>query len=351
MVDRQQSVKPDRFNSVKHKLDSLASAVQGIRDELHEQSDVLHKEVLELAQKLEDEAQSKQELAVQLESVAGQRQRLKEEAQRLQQDLANESEKAGLLLEQLGDTERDKQQLNRELELARKRNEALSAQVESAESKRESLESGKRQLRNSLGKLQREFKRKRLRYKELEDRLVSEIQNTESLRLQIGACRSDREVLTLEISQIEARAQRAKLEVGKRFAKELSPLLADLSDLSGLEPEAVRGLKPRSVMEKLKSWMESTVGECLIPFPSKDGLSEANALYLDPDETGIEALMRMYDWQPDHPFEGMAIGERRCRFRVLHRGWRLGAETFVRARVVVESGSEEERVSSTPSSD
>jgi len=64
-----------------------------------------------------------------------------------------------------------------------------------------------------------------------------------------------------------------------------------------------------------------------------------HTLYLDPDEAGIGALMERYDWHPDHPFEGLPVGKRRRRFRVLRRGWRVGKDILVRAQVAVENES------------
>jgi hypothetical protein len=110
-----------------------------------------------------------------------------------------------------------------------------------------------------------------------------------------------------------------------------------------LEPESVKGLKPRSVLEKLKAWMVQATEESLVPFPSKGEMSADHTLYLDPDEAGMESLMEKYDWQPDHPFEGLPVGKRGCRFRVLRRGWRVGKNILVRAQVAVEeSGNEGE---------
>jgi len=82
--------------------------------------------------------------------------------------------------------------------------------------------------------------------------------------------------------------------------------------------------------------MEQATGERLVSFPSQSEIQANHTFYLDPDEGGIEALMEVYDWYPDHPFEGLPVGERRRRFRILRRGWRVEKDILIRAQVAVE---------------
>lgn len=378
MDDKQQSVDPKRIKSLKRMLkslktraDTVTTEAQEVLAELSSRSEALQEENQQLAQDLAGEREAKQELAERLETAEGENQRLEDEKRQLAQDLEDEREKKKKLAERLETAESEnqrlegekqqlaqdlegareekkelaerlegeKEQLTQELESARKENQALAEQLGSLEKEKQSLERKKDRLDDSLRKLGNKSRRQDRAHKKLQNQLVTLEGDYETRGQELERCRSDREVLVLEIGQVEEKAKREKLEYGLRCAKELSPLLVNLSDLSGLEPKSVKGLKPRSVLEKLKAWMEQATGAGPVPFPSKGEMQADHTLYLDPDEAGIEALMEIYDWQPSHPFEGLAVGDRRRRFRVLRRGWRAGEDILIRVQVAVEDES------------
>jgi chromosome segregation ATPase len=349
MDDTRQSVDPKRVKSLKKRLNSVTTEAQEILAELSSQSEALQEENQQLAQDLAGEREARQGLAERLETAEGENQRLEDEKQQLTQNLEGEREEKEKLAERLETAESEnqrlggeKEQLTQELESARKENQALAERLEGMEKEKQDLERKNDRLNDSLRKLRNKSRRQGQANKKLKNQLDTLEGEHEALRWELETCCSDKEVLVLEIEQIEEKAEREKLECGLRFAKELSPLLADLSDLSGLEPESVKGLKPRSVLEKLKAWMVQATEESLVPFPSKGEMSADHTLYVDPDEVGMEPLMEKYDWQPDHPFEGLPVGERRRRFRVLRRGWRIGESILVRAHVTVENADREE---------
>jgi chromosome segregation ATPase len=356
MDDVQQPVDPKRVKSFSRKLarlrtslDRVTTEAQEVLAELSSQSEALQEENQQLSQDLEHEREARQELAERLETTEGKIQRLEAENQRLAQDLEDEGEEKKKLAERLETAESENQHLDdergrlaEELESARKQTQALTERLQSVEGEKQDLERKNDQLGASLQKLRDRHRSQERANKRLRKRIDTIEGEHETLKRELDTCRSDKEVLVLEINQVEEKAKREKLECGLRFARELSPLLVDLSDLSGLEPEAVKGLKPRSVLEKLRAWVEQVTEENPVPFPSKGEMLADHMLCLDPDEAGIEALIEMYDWRPDHPFEGLPVGERSRHFRLLRRGWRIGDDVLVRAQVVVEDGDQEE---------
>jgi chromosome segregation ATPase len=318
MDGMQQSVGPKRVKSLKRKLASLRKRLDSVTTEAHEvlaelssQSEALQEENQQLAQNLEGEREEKKKLAECLKAAEGENQRL----------------------------EGEKGQITQELESARQEVQVLADRLTSVEEEKQNLEEKNDRLSGSLRKLENKSRGQDQSNKKLKSRLHALEEEHKNLNRELETCRSDKDVLVREVGQIEEKAQRERLKYGLRFVRELSPILADLSDLSGLEPESVKGLKPRSVLEKLKAWVEQATGESPVPFPSKGEMQADHTVYLDPDEAGIEALMKIYDWQPDRPFEGFPVGKRRRRFRVLRRGWRVGENILIRVQVAVEDES------------
>jgi chromosome segregation ATPase len=371
MDSTQQSIDPKRVKSLKTSADTVATEVEEVLAELSSQSEGLQEENQQLAEDLASEREARQELEERLKTVKGENQRLEDEKQQLAQDLEDkheENKKLAARLEtatsenqrlegekqQLAQdlvsareenkelTERlegEKEQLTQELESAREESQVLAGRLESVEKGKQDLERKKDRLNDNLRNCRNKSRRQDRVHKKLQKQLATLEGDCEALRRELEMCRSAKAVLVLESDQIKEKAKREKLEYGLRSARDLASLLVNLSDLSGLEPKSVKGLKPRSVFEDLKAWMEQATGESLVPFPSMGEMQADHTLYLDPDEAGIEALMEVYDWYPDRPFEGLPVGKRRRHFRVLRRGWRVGEDILIRVQVAVEDES------------
>ena len=371
MDDTQQPLDPQRMHWLSEKLDSVSVEVQQLWPEfscmsqtlLSEHHQLAHdlanvrreKQVLsdkldrreaalqdletdkrELVQALELARQEATGLIERLESAEHENRCREDEKALLAQELASESlakNELGRRLQDLGNETRrlegEEERLTQEVVDLRQKGQELAERLEGTEKQNRALEKENGQLKARTKRQDRanaKLKKEQVTWKEKHDMSARDLE----------ACRSARMALTADIQQITEKVEREKLESGMLFVRELSPLLADLSDLSDLEPERVQGLKPRSVFEKLKAWMERTARQSPVPFPPKDEMSAAHTIYLDPDEAGTEVLMAMYDWQPNRPFERLPIGERRQLFRVLRRGWQLGTDILVRAQVSVQ---------------
>lgn len=244
-------------------------------------------------------------------------------------------------------SQRSKPVLQEQLDQLRATNQALTLELEQyrvacAQHDTEGLtwEQQLEQARREMGELSEQVHHLQMqsqeRDQELQDsRLASQQIETEKAQIarELALCRSGAQVLEEERARLEEKLVRVKQERGWELAKELARVLVNVSSLSNQEPEPVIGLTPRAILEDFLDWMQQALGERPVAFPSKAKGGAGNTLWLDPDEAGLESLLKEYDWSPDHPFDGLPEGNRRISFRVLRRGWRVGDVVLARAQV------------------
>ncbi len=220
-------------------------------------------------------------------------------------------------------------------------NSRLADDLASATKRAEENRTWLREARAKLKGMERELKetraslhRARAHEQELEKRVDDLQSEVEDLQGKVEGLQSDKAVITRE--RDEARQEITETESRCRWdlVKDLSPILTKLSALAELEPEPVKGLTSRAVFEKMRDWMSDATGEKLAAFPSRKELGDG--LLLDAERDGLDALMEMYDWSPDRPFEGLSEGDRCRKFRVLRRGWRAGDAILAPAKVSPE---------------
>jgi len=187
------------------------------------------------------------------------------------------------------------------------------------------------QLKNENQQLQ-------VQLQEKEGALQNAQEQVGTLTDELHICRSDKEVLVHEEAKLIQDIELSRIAHGRELVLQIAPFLADLSSLSDLEPEAVKGMTVRGVFEKFKGFIEDATGARVMSIPSNK--SALKDLWLDPDIEGWEKLTETYDWSPDLPFEGREPGSRKRHFRVLRRGWQVEDQVLVRARVALDEEDE-----------
>ncbi len=273
--------------------------------------------------------------------------------EKLQQELEEVRNLNQELQQRIGDLESERQEKEHSLSRGREENEALIreltevkyevtklrkdlAQRAVSEEELQQVLADAQQLNQALEEqltvLRNEQEQKQQMLEGVEKDKEHLQQDLDALKRKKDALESDKMVITQERDKAEAMIGEIKAQYQWELVKSVSPLLTKLSALANLEPEAVRGLTPRSVFEKMKNWIEEITGERVSAFPDSKAISAG--LFLDPDKEGWDHLMECYDWSPEHPFEGAPEGERRRQFRVLQRGWRTNGKVLVRSRVM-----------------
>lgn len=270
---------------------------------------------------------------------------------------SRKKDRVSLASEKPAKSQRSRPALPDQLDQLQAANQALRSELEQCqvacaqlESERLSREQQLEQTRREIMELNEQTLHLRRQQQEQAQelsgaRLASEHLEAEKAQImrELALCRSGAQVLEDEMAQMEAKLVRARQERGWELARELAQVLVNVSSLANQEPEPVIGLTPRAILEDLLDWMKEAVGERPMAFPPKTkGVN--HILWLDPDEAGLESLLKEYDWSPEHPFEGLPKGERRISFRVVRRGWRVGDIVLARAQVspnAVESTGEQ----------
>lgn len=235
---------------------------------------------------------------------------IQEQNEALEQKLTEAREDVEKTREKLDETKASKAAIEQDLKTARKRIEDLETQL-------------------ALLEREGEEQRQALEHAEREGEVLQ--QQLEEMKRKIDALESDKTIITQERDRAEDRIKEIEVECQWELVRALSPVLTKLSSLADLEPESIRGLTSRSVFEKMKQWIEESIGERIKAFPEQKNLDAG--LFLDPDRDGWEHLLEHYDWSPERPFEGLPEGERLREFRVLQRGWRANTRILIRARV------------------
>lgn len=295
-LDHQETPEPGKERK------SPADQADGLLAGHVDQVDESQAQIEVLTQSLEDESQPKDALSARLKSITAALERTLAQYRQLETELAAEQATANSQLEaqqqRIVDLERDKEKDLSKLRTCRNRSRRLGRAI-----------------------------------KKLERQLTEVDRERDQLGRDLERCRSDKATLIRERDQAEAKAEDAKEQVKWKLVRELAAVLADLSDLAGKEPAPVKGLKPLAVMQRLLNWMENGVGGRPMPFPRAPDLADGGLLWLDPDAEGMDVLLQKYDWVPEHPFEGLAEGERKRQFRLQRRGWRIGGKVILLARV------------------
>ncbi len=279
-----------------------ADETDGLQAGHVDQVDESQAQIEVLTQSLEDESQPKDALSARLKSITAALERTLAQCQQIETELAADQSAANSQLEA---------QQQRIVDLERDKAKDLS--------KLRTCGNRSRRLGRAKKKLARQ---------------LTEVENG---RVQLGRdleiCRSDKATLIRERDQAEAKIEDEKEQVKWKLVRELAAVLADLSDLAGKEPAPVKGLKPFAVMQRLLNWMENGVGGRPMPFPREPDLADGGLLWLDPDAAGMDVLLKKYDWGHERPFDGLAEGERKRQFRLQRRGWSIGGNVILLARV------------------
>jgi hypothetical protein len=284
---------------LKQRNQELEAEVGGLRTEM----DRLKQEQSEVA--------GLRERLVQFEVLERERNATREQLEKARQELAALEEE---LKRVMSDRERQERDLRREQSEVRK-SEALNVE-----------------LRKALKLAEKDRVRSAAEVAHLNESLASVRAELDQANQNLSMCQSAREVLRVENGKLEQSSRRARDEYNWEVALRLSPMLASLSALAGLEPNETHGLSTRSVFEDFRRWVEQVAGGRLEPVPAKGELS-GDVLWLDADTLGLESLMERYDWAGERPFEGLPTGQRKRAFRLSRRGWAVGKRVVARAFV------------------
>jgi predicted nucleic acid-binding Zn-ribbon protein len=180
-------------------------------------------------------------------------------------------------------------------------------------------------------------------------------QEKEELQKQIQSGNQVIESLNEQLSELKEHISQEKLRLGIEWAQELAPILTKLSSLAELEPEPKINLTPHAIYLDMLDWMERIFGERPKAFPNKRELFtkdiEKPVIFLDVDQADLESLLKLYDWAPDHPFEGLPEGHRKRKFRILHWGWKIRDQVLVKASLSPMSDDDAGEVSMEESHD
>ena len=255
-------------------------------------------------------------------------------------------------------------------------NQRLQAQIQSLKLNQEELLT---QIAQQDGEWQEKFNTESLRSQQIEDdklKLQKLLQDTqtenEKLEKSLGIIKSDKNALEKRLDseskdkndylaknialeekinggnltienlinqkqELETKLRDQKYLVLLEWGQGLGEVLTKLSALAEKEPEPVLGLTARAVYETLLDWLEKAFGQRPKMFPSiKECTTNPDGKYLlllDADMEGLEALLRRYDWSPEHPFESKTEGQRQCQFKVMHWGWKVNETILVRSRI------------------
>jgi len=257
-----------------------------------------------------------------------------------------QSEAAGLRerLAQFEDVERDRDVVRQKLTKARQELAALEEELKREQEKARSHWREIKKLEKSLKSAEKAQDRNAADMVTLNNTLVSVRAELDQANQNLSICQSAREVLRRQKEQLEQSSRHARDEYELEVATRLSPMLASLSALAGLEPNETQGLSARPVFEDFRRLVKQAAGGRLESFPAKSELT-GDFLRLDADTVGLESLMERYDWAGERPFEGLPIGQRKRAFRLSRRGWivnnRVVARAFVTAVPDEQTGPDE----------
>jgi len=215
--------------------------------------------------------------------------------------------------------------------------QSLEEELQRQKKRNHEHERDKIKLKNELSRFEQQLKGNQKILYETRQELDQTRQEKEEVQKSIEVGNHVIESLNEQLAKLQEQMSQAKHLVGIEWVKELAFVLPKLSSLAGLEPESVKGLKPRAIYEMFLDWMEKVFGERPKPFPNKKQLLGGDAknpkISLDADQDDLGALLKFYDWSPDHPFEDLMEGSRRRKFRILHWGWKVNEIVLVQATI------------------